>query len=64
MTAFATVGFPRMMKEQGEIRVFLPNFIQFVANFGKRVLLVIDSSRCARRSKITTHEASAIALCC
>ncbi|MBN1312401.1 MAG: alanine dehydrogenase [Anaerolineae bacterium] len=39
MTAFATVGFPRMMKEQGEIRVFLPNFVQFVASFGATVFI-------------------------
>jgi alanine dehydrogenase len=39
MTHFATVGFPRMMKEQGEKRVFLPNFIQFVADLGVTVFV-------------------------
>lgn len=34
MTAFASVGFPRMMKEHGEKRVFLPSFIQFIAGLG------------------------------
>ena len=29
-----TIGFPRMMKEQGEKRVFLPEFIQFLASLG------------------------------
>ena len=29
----ATIGFPRMVKESGERRVFLPGFIQFLARF-------------------------------
>ncbi|MBN1429267.1 MAG: alanine dehydrogenase [Anaerolineae bacterium] len=37
MPVFATVGFPRMMKEHGEKRVFLPNFIQLIANLGVTV---------------------------
>ena len=27
-----TIGFPRMQKEAGEKRFFLPEFIQFLAN--------------------------------
>ena len=34
-----TIGFPRMMKEQGEKRVFLPEFIQFLANLGATVYI-------------------------
>ena len=34
MTNIASVGFPRMMKEPGERRVFLPEFIQFFAEKG------------------------------
>jgi len=33
----ATVGFPRMTNERGELRVFLPEFIQYVANLGLKV---------------------------
>jgi alanine dehydrogenase len=29
-----TIGFPRMLKEQGEKRVFLPEFIQFLTRLG------------------------------
>ncbi|HEX6306419.1 MAG TPA: hypothetical protein VFZ76_19625 [Anaerolineales bacterium] len=32
-----TVGFPRMIKEAGEKRVFLPEFIQFLAGLGARI---------------------------
>lgn len=34
-----TIGFPRMMKEAGERRVFLPEFIQLLARQGATVLL-------------------------
>ena len=32
-----SIGFPRMMQEPGEKRVFLPEFIQFIANMGIKV---------------------------
>jgi len=32
-----TIGFPRMMHEPGEKRVFLPEFIQFIAGLGVKV---------------------------
>jgi alanine dehydrogenase len=34
-----TIGFPRMMKETGEKRVFLPEFVQFLARKGLTVCL-------------------------
>jgi alanine dehydrogenase len=34
-----TVGFPRMNQEAGEKRVFLPEFIQFLANSGLQVFI-------------------------
>ncbi|GAB4262839.1 MAG: hypothetical protein Kow0080_00540 [Candidatus Promineifilaceae bacterium] len=34
-----TVGFPRMMKERGEKRVFLPEFIQYIASLGITVFI-------------------------
>jgi len=34
-----TIGFPRMQKEPGEKRFFLPEFIQYVANLGTEVFL-------------------------
>jgi len=34
-----TVGFPRMMKEEGEKRVFLPEFIQFLVSHGLTVFV-------------------------
>ena len=34
-----TIGFPRMMKEAGERRVFLPDFIQFLSQEGAGVYL-------------------------
>ncbi len=34
-----SIGFPRMEHEKGEIRVFLPNFIQFVSSLGFRVVI-------------------------
>ena len=39
MTKEITIGFPRMMKEAGELRVFLPGFIQFLVNEGASVYL-------------------------
>jgi alanine dehydrogenase len=33
------IGFPRMMKEKGEKRVFLPEFIQFLTNIGFHVFI-------------------------
>ena len=35
----ATIGFPRMMKEAGERRVFLPDFIQFLTHQGAKIFL-------------------------
>ena len=32
-----SIGFPRMMVESGEKRVFLPEFVQFIANLGVNV---------------------------
>ena len=34
-----TISFPRMKKEEGEKRVFLPEFIQFLAGLGASVFL-------------------------
>ncbi len=34
-----TIGFPRMLKEQGEKRVFLPEFIQHLTKVGLRVFI-------------------------
>jgi alanine dehydrogenase len=34
-----TIGFPRMMNETGEKRVFLPEFIQYLANLGMKVYI-------------------------
>ncbi len=34
-----SIGFPRMQKEPGEKRVFLPEFIQFLAGLGVRIAL-------------------------
>ena len=34
MTVPKTIGLPRMMKEPGEKRVFLPEFVQFLAERG------------------------------
>lgn len=39
MTIPQTIGFPRMREEQGEKRVFLPRFIQFLAKRGATVYL-------------------------
>lgn len=39
MNANISIGFPRMMKEPGEKRVFLPPFIQFLANRGATIFL-------------------------
>ena len=37
--AKTSIGFPRMKKEPGEKRVFLPEFIDFLANQGARIYL-------------------------
>jgi alanine dehydrogenase len=39
MTKPKTIGFPRMMKEAAEKRVFLPEFIQFLTDLGAQVLI-------------------------
>lgn len=39
MTPPKTIGFPRMMNEAGEKRVFLPEFIQYLANLGMVVYI-------------------------
>ncbi|HEC23348.1 MAG TPA: alanine dehydrogenase [Chloroflexi bacterium] len=39
MTPPKTIGFPRMKKERGEKRVFLPDFIQFLTRLGATVYL-------------------------
>ncbi len=39
MSAIKSIGFPRMKKEPGERRVFLPEFIQFLANHGVNIVL-------------------------
>ncbi len=39
MKASATIGFPRMMKEPSERRVFLPEFIQFLTRQGAVVFI-------------------------
>ncbi|MDP2778074.1 MAG: hypothetical protein Q8O48_10565, partial [Anaerolineales bacterium] len=37
MTLPKSIGFPRMRQEPGEKRVFLPEFIQFIASLGAKV---------------------------
>lgn len=39
MTLPKSIGFPRMMQEPGEKRVFLPEFIQFIASLGVKVYI-------------------------
>ncbi len=39
MTIPKTIGLPRMMKEMGEKRVFLPEFVQYLADLGLTVLI-------------------------
>jgi alanine dehydrogenase len=39
MTRPKTIGFPRMLVEAGEKRVFLPEFIKFLTNLGLKVFL-------------------------
>lgn len=39
MSEMVTIGFPRMMKEAGEKRVFLPEFIQLLSRFGAFVYI-------------------------
>jgi alanine dehydrogenase len=37
-----TIGFPRMLKEPGEKRVFLPQFIHYLSELGFNVLVEED----------------------
>ncbi|MFN2119424.1 MAG: alanine dehydrogenase [Anaerolineales bacterium] len=39
MTAPRTLGLPRMHKEAGELRVFLPPFVQFVSSLGVNIYI-------------------------
>jgi alanine dehydrogenase len=39
MTPLQSIGFPRMLQEAGEKRVFLPDFIQMLAELGFRVVI-------------------------
>lgn len=39
MTLPKSIGFPRMRQEPGEKRVFLPEFIQFIASLGAKVYI-------------------------
>jgi alanine dehydrogenase len=39
MTIPQTIGFPRMMKEAGEKRVFLPEFVRFLSGLGATVFI-------------------------
>jgi len=39
MSVPKSIGFPRMRNEPGEMRVFLPEFIQFIANLGVKVYI-------------------------
>jgi alanine dehydrogenase len=39
MASITTIGFPRMMNESGEKRVFLPEFIRFLTELGAEVCL-------------------------
>lgn len=39
MNTLGSIGFPRMMVEPGEKRVFLPEFIQFLADLGIKVYI-------------------------
>lgn len=39
MTPVKSIGFPRMEQEAGERRVFLPDFIQYMARLGTRVVI-------------------------
>jgi len=39
MTALKTLGLPRMRNEAGERRVFLPDFVQFIASLGVNVYI-------------------------
>ncbi len=39
MTAIITVGLPRMMKETGERRIFLPDFVRYLTDLGATVFL-------------------------
>jgi alanine dehydrogenase len=39
MSTPKSIGFPRMMQEPGEKRVFLPEFVQFIASLGVKVFI-------------------------
>lgn len=39
MNRTVSIGFPRMMKETGEKRVFLPEFIEYLANLGANIYI-------------------------
>jgi alanine dehydrogenase len=39
MTRPKTIGFPRMMKEPGELRVFLPEFVQYLSKLGASIYI-------------------------
>ena len=39
MEKHLTIGFPRMKKEHGELRVFLPEFIQWLAGLGMKIFI-------------------------
>jgi alanine dehydrogenase len=49
----STIGFPRMMKESGEKRVFLPEFIQLLAGYG--VIVCVEEGY-GSRSGFTFHD--------
>jgi alanine dehydrogenase len=53
MNTAPTIGFPRMMKEKGEKRVFLPEFIQFLTKIG---FLVFIEEGYGSRSGFTFHD--------
>ncbi|HEY5574757.1 MAG TPA: hypothetical protein VIK64_17170, partial [Anaerolineales bacterium] len=39
MSETTSIGFPRMMKEAGEKRVFLPEFVQFLSALGAEIYI-------------------------
>jgi alanine dehydrogenase len=53
MSISLTIGFPRMLKEQGEKRVFLPEFIQFLTDLG---LIVYIEEGYGSRSGFTFYD--------
>jgi len=67
MSLPTSIGFPRMNNEPGEKRVFLPEFIQFLANLGAKVFVedgygsrsgftFADYKRASRNVFMCTHE--------